>query len=160
VLAPVSAYAQTAEEAVAYAFLGLADGATMARGQTKMSWKEGTPSPATFEGDAVVGGKAAKLRFIVTAVDKCHYEVTIEGPANLVPGSTRLYAQVFLGEVSGLTVTDDGRKANISGSGFCETGPVNRTCMAMSTPDLFGTVEAARHKATVDFLKGEVCPKS
>src|SRR6476619_6750338 len=88
-LLPVPALAQTAEEAVAYAFLGLADGAKLARGQTSMSWKEAGKSPATFEGDAVVGGKPVKLRFIVTAIDECHYEVKLEDPANFVPGSTR-----------------------------------------------------------------------
>jgi hypothetical protein len=159
-LLPVPAVAQTAEEAVAYAFLGLADGATLSRGQTQMSWKEAGTSPATFEGEAVIGGKPARLRFIVTKVDECHYEVTLEGPANLVPGSTRLYAQVSLGEVDGLTVQSGGLKADVTGSGFCETGPVNRACMAMSNPDLFGAVDPARHKANVDYLKSEVCRKS
>jgi hypothetical protein len=64
VMAPLPALAQTAEEAVAYAFLGVADGATLKRATTTMSWKETKTAPTTFEGDVNVGGRKAALRFI------------------------------------------------------------------------------------------------
>src|SRR5690606_13309119 len=77
---PAVALAQTAEEAVAYGFMGLADGATFERATTTMSWREASTSPAVFDGDADIGGKRAKIQFTVTAIDPCRYEVALEGP--------------------------------------------------------------------------------
>ena len=89
------ALAETAEEAVAYAFMGLADGASFKRATTTMTWTEASASPAVFDGDVDIDGKAAKVRFTVTAVDPCHYEVALEGP--MVPGGGKaLYAKVDL----------------------------------------------------------------
>jgi hypothetical protein len=152
VLAPVSASAQTAGEAVAYAFLGIGDGATLSRGKTTMSWKQTGIDPTTFEGDVHVGNKSGTLRFIVRGTDKCHYEITIEGPATFVPGTSRLYGRVSMGEITGVGVSDDGHKAQVAGSGFCETGPVNPACVSVDQPDLFGAPEPARQKAAYDLL--------
>lgn len=152
VLAPVPAAAQTAEEAVAYAFLGVGDGVTLSRGKTTMSWKETAANPATFEGDVQVGPKKATLRFIVRATDNCHYEITIEGPVAFVPGNSRLYGRVSMSEINSVKLSSDGFKADIAGSGFCETGPVNPACISVDGPDLFGTPDAGRQREAVDLL--------
>jgi hypothetical protein len=152
VMAPLPALAQTAEEAVAYAFLGVGDGATLKRATTTMSWKETGKEPTTFEGDVDVGGRKATLRFIVHATDKCHYEITIEGPVSFVPGNSRLYGRVSMSEITGVKLSADGFKADISGAGFCETGPVNPRCVSVSGPDLFGAPDPARQKEAVDLL--------
>jgi hypothetical protein len=152
VMAPLPALAQTAEEAVAYAFLGVADGATLKRATTTMSWKETKTAPTTFEGDVNVGGRKAALRFIVRGTDKCHYEITIEGPVNFVPGNSRLYGRVSMSEITAVKLSPDGFKADITGSGFCETGPVNPACVSVSGPDLFGSADPARQKEAVDLL--------
>lgn len=155
-LAPPAA-AQTAEEAVAYAFLGLADGATIERSGTTMSWVETADAPATFDGDAVIGGHRSKIRFIVTAVGDCRYEITLEGPANLVPGGNRLFARVALQDIADVTIANDGYKSAIEGIGFCETGQRNPACMTVHSVDLFGSVDSDRHRAAVEFLRNDVC---
>jgi hypothetical protein len=155
-LAPPAA-AQTAEEAVAYAFLGLADGARMERGGTTMNWVETAEAPATFDGAAVIGGHRSKIRFIVTAVEDCRYDITLEGPANLVPGGSRLFARVALRDISGITIGKDGFKSAIEGAGFCETGQRNPNCMTVHSADLFGSVDAERHREVVEFLRNDVC---
>ena len=98
-----AALAETAEEAVAYTFMGLADGATFKRATTSMSWTQASASPAAFDGEMNIGGKAAKVRFTVTALDPCHYDIALEGP--MVPGGgTALYAKVDLTAVTGARV--------------------------------------------------------
>jgi hypothetical protein len=158
VLAPVSALAQTPEEAVANAFLGVSDGSSLVRGKTTMNWKETKIDPATFEGDVSVSGRKGTLRFIVRGTDKCHYEITIEGPAAFVPGNSRLYGRVSMSEIDGVKVSSDGFKAAITGSGFCETGPTNPACVSVDAPDLFGSLDPARQKEAVDLLVS-ACPK-
>jgi len=152
VAVPAAAFAQSPEEAVAYAFLGVGDGVTLKRGQTTMSWKETKATPATYEGEVHVGPKTATIRFIVHATDKCHYEITIEGPPGFVPGSSRLYGRVSMGEITGVGVSADGHKADIAGTGFCETGQVNPACVSVNAPDLFGAPDPALHKTAVESL--------
>jgi hypothetical protein len=160
-LAPLAiaapARSQTAEEAVAYAFIGLADGASLVRGQTTMSWKEIAGSPATFEADATTAGRKYQIRFVVTAIDDCNYEVAIEGPRNMVRTGKAVYAKIDLRKVTGITVTDHAVKALVAGHGFCETGAMNPTCMELDTSDLFGSVDIDRHKETVAFIRDKVC---
>lgn len=149
--------AETPEEAVAYAFMGLADGASLVRGQTTMSWKETGASPATFESESSTAGRKYQIRFTVTAEDPCTYQIVLEGPRTVVPTGKAVYARVDLARVTGVTVTDHAVKAYVAGDGFCETGSMNPTCMKLDTSDLFGAVDIEKHKATVAFL-GTVCP--
>jgi len=149
--------AETPEEAVAYVFMGLADGATLARGQTTMSWKETGASPATFESQSSTAGRTYQIRFTVTAENPCAYQVILEGPRSVVPTGKAVYARVDLAKVTGVTVTDHAIKAYVAGDGFCETGSMNPTCMKLDTSDLFGSVDVEKHKAAVAFL-GTVCP--
>ena len=152
-----AAVAQTAEEAVAYAFLGLADGATFERATTTMSWKEASASPAVFNGALDINGNAMEATLTVTAVDPCHYEVTLEGP--MVPGGGRaLYAKVDLTAVTDVAPAPGGIMVEVKGDGFCETGRTNPTCMTMSRSDLFGFLDADRHAETVAFIRTGVCP--
>jgi hypothetical protein len=155
--ASAPALAQTKEEAVAYAFLGLADEATLTRGKTTMSWRENASSPATFEGDAIIGGKRTKLRFTVSATDACDYEIVLEGPPNIVPGTKRLFARIDLRKVTAIGITADGFKATVGGHGLCETGSRNPTCMEVDTFDLFGSVDPKKHGDTVAFIRDSVC---
>jgi hypothetical protein len=154
---PVAAHAETAEEAVAYTLMGLADGATFERATTKMEWTEAGASPAVFDGAATIGGKPAKIQFTVTAIDACHYEVTLQGP--MVPsGGKALYAKVDLTAVGGVTPAADAIHVDVAGDGFCETGRTNPDCMVVNQSDLFGFVDAKRHGELVAFLREDVCP--
>jgi hypothetical protein len=155
----VPAAAQTAEEAVAYVFLGLADGAKLERGSTTMSWVETAASPATFDGDAVISGHPSKIRFTVKTLEDCRYEITLEGPEVLVPGGNRLFARVALRDVSDIAIDKDGFKSTFNGIGFCETGRRNTNCMTVENTDLFGAVDADRHRDAIAFLRDEVCTK-
>lgn len=119
---PAAAHAQNAEEAVAYAFFGLADGANLVRGTTTMLWKEAAVSPATFELAAIVKGSPVPLRFTVKSVGECTFEVTVEGPPNVIPGKKRLFAKVDLRRITGVTVAEGARTSTISGSGFAKRG--------------------------------------
>lgn len=151
-VAPIPAFAESPGEAVAYVFLGVGDGATLSRSGTTMSWKETKVEPPTYEGDVDVRGRKGTLRFIVHANDQCHYEITIEGPPSFVPGSSRLYGRISMGEIKDVKVSADGHKAEIDGPGFCETGTVNPACVAVDSPDLFGAPDPARHKQAVESL--------
>jgi hypothetical protein len=152
-----TALAETAEEAVAYAFMGLADGATFKRATTSMNWTESSASPAVFDGDVDIDGKAAKVKFTVTAIDPCHYEVALEGP--MVPGGGKaLYARVDLTAVTGVSVAADAIRVEIAGDGFCETGRNNTDCMKVDRSDLFGFVDASRHADALAFIRASVCP--
>jgi len=155
----VPAAAQTAEEAVAYVFLGLADGAKLERATTTMSWVETGASPATFDGEVVISGHPSKITFTVKALEDCRYEITLEGPEVLVPGGNRLFARVALQDVSDIAIEKDGFKSTFNGIGFCETGRRNTNCMTVQDTDLFGSVDAARQKQAVDFLRAEVCTR-
>src|SRR5947209_14136711 len=93
-LLPVAAAAQTPEEAIAYVFLGLADGAKLERGMSSMTWKETGSSPATYDGVWTRNGHANAISFVVTATNDCDYVVHIAGPPNIVHGGSALYARV------------------------------------------------------------------
>ena len=151
------AIAETPEEAVAYVFLGLSDGGKLVRGPTTMAWTESAPSPAVFVSDAVVKGRPAKITFTVKALDPCKYEITLEGPPAIVSGSRRLFAQVSLKDVSGIAVDPDGFHASVVGTGYCETGRTNWSCVPIDHYDLFGPIEAARQKASLAYLRETVC---
>ncbi|WP_421723323.1 hypothetical protein [Bauldia sp.] len=151
------AFAETPEEAVAYAFLGLADGATLERSGTTIEWTETAASPATFDGVAIIGGHRSNIRFIITATEDCRYEITLQGPANLVPGGSRLFGRVSLREIRDVRISETGYKSQIEGTGFCQTGQHNPSCMVARDPDLFGTVDLDRHRKMVAFLQDEVC---
>ncbi len=151
------AAAETAEEAVAYVFLGLADGGTLVRDTTTMKWVEAGGSPAVFDSDAIVKGKPAKLRFTIKANDPCTYEVILEGPPKMVPGTKRLFARVDLKDIAAVTIAPDGFHQTVDGKGFCETGISNPNCLQMERHDLFGPVEVERHRQSLAFLTTEVC---
>lgn len=152
------AAAQTAEEAVAYVFLGLADGAKIVRKTTTMSWKESAGSPAVFEGEGNTDGHAYNLKFTITAeANPCDYTITLEGPKEMVPGMKRLFAKVDFTKIDGVAISSDGFKAAVTGSGFCETGRTNPDCNGKEDPDLFGSVDLDRHSAAIQFIKTEIC---
>jgi hypothetical protein len=67
--------AETAEEAVAYVFMGLADGAESDRGPTHITWRAGSSSPAVFFGHGEAPDRAYDVTFTVTALSPCRYEV-------------------------------------------------------------------------------------
>jgi hypothetical protein len=157
ILVPAAGRAQTKEEAVAYAFLGLADNATLSRATTTMSWKETSNSPAVFEGDGNTNGHKYHITFTVAASSDCDYEITLEGPPQMVRQGKALFAKIDLRKINGVSVAEHAVKSSISGDGFCETGPVNPACMFVDATDLFGSVDLDRHKTTVDFIRNEVC---
>jgi len=155
--APAAAFAETAEEAVAYTLMGLADGAHLERGTTVMDWREVSAVPAVFAGDAVIGGKQMRIAFTVSAADPCHYEVALEGP--MVPaGGKTLYARLDLTALSGLRISEDALGVEVAGDALCETGRTNADCMRIDRSDLFGAVDPDRHAALLDFILAEVCP--
>lgn len=151
------AAAETAEEAVAYAFMGLADGASIERATTRMDWTEASASPAVFDGRATIGGKPMSFTFTVNAVDSCHYEVMLKG--EIVPGGGEtLYARIDLSAVTDVSIGADTFRVDVGGDGFCETGRTNPDCMQVNRSDLFGRVDAARHAEAVAFIRDRVCP--
>jgi len=149
--------AETAEQAVAYVFMGLADGATFKRDTSTFQWRETSPSPAVFDGAATVGGETMDVRFTVIAVDPCHYEVNLKGP--MVPGGGEtLFSRINLSAVEDLSIDGEGIRVELRGEGVCETGPVNRDCMPIDRMDLFGFVDRPRHAETLAFIRKDVCP--
>jgi hypothetical protein len=154
---PVAAQAQTAEEAIAYVFLGLADGAELDRGMSRMTWKETGSSPATYDGVWTRNGHSNAISFSVTATDACNYVVSIAGPPQVVPRGKSLYARVDLKKVTGIAPRSDAVGIDVAGTGYCETSPENDDCRPTDISDLFGTVEAARHQDTVTFIRTKVC---
>jgi len=151
------AFAGTPEEAVAYVFLGLSDGGKLVRGPTTMGWTESTHSPAVYASDAIVKGHPARITFTVTALNPCNYQIVLEGPPAIVAGQKRLFGLVSLKDVTDITIAADGFHASVVGNGFCETGRINPSCAPMDSHDLFGPVDAAHHKASLDFLRASVC---
>lgn len=157
ILMPVAAAAQTAEEAIAYVFMGLADGARLERGRTLMTWKETGSSPATYEGVWILNGHPNSISFAVTATDLCNYVIRIAGPRTIVPGGSSLYARVELKKVTEISPMADAQRIAVTGEGYCETSPGNEDCRRTDTSDLFGTVEAAHHRELVTFVRTKVC---
>jgi hypothetical protein len=158
-LVAVPALAETPEEAVAYVFLGLSDGGRLVRGPTTMSWTESSPSPAVFVSEAIVKGQPATITFTVTAINPCDYQIVLEGPPAIVSGKKRLFGMVSLKDVSDISVDADGFHASVVGTGYCETGRTNPSCVPMDRYDLFGPIDAVRQKASLAFLRDTVCIK-
>jgi len=154
---PVAAAAQTAEEAIAYVFLGLADGAKLERGMSSMTWKETGSSPATYDGVWTLKGRSNAISFAVTATNDCDYVVRIAGPPNIVPRGNSLYARIEMKKVTALAPHSDAVRIDVTGTGYCETSPENEDCRPTDSSDLFGTVEAARHQEMVAFIRTKVC---
>ncbi len=157
-LAAPLAHAETPEEAVGYAFLGLADGATLARGSTHLAWKESSTSPAVFVGHGEGGAKTYDVTFTITKVADCDYEIYLAGPAAMVRGGKALYAKVGLATVTGISAGPT--QVKIEGGGFCQTGQVNPNCVPVPATDLFGTIDPEKHLRIVEQIRAEACIKS
>jgi len=156
-LVPVTVQAQTAEEAIAYVFLGLADGARLDRGLSSMTWKETASSPATYDGVWTRNGRSNAISFAVTATNACDYVVRIGGAPEIVPGGSALYARVEMKRVTGIAPRSDAVGVDVAGDGYCETSPQNQDCRPTGISDLFGTIEATRHQEMVTFIRTKVC---
>jgi hypothetical protein len=156
---PAAAHAETPEEAIAYVFVGLSDGANLTRGTTTMNWKHAAGSPAVFEGHGNTGGREYDIKFTVRTVDDCDYEIYLDGPTTMIPLGHVLYAKVSLKDISGATAGDKDVKVTIAGKGFCETGRMNPVCASVDNTDLFGFIDAEHHKQVVDYMLTKVCPR-
>ncbi len=149
--------AETAEEAVAYAFMGLEDGATYSRGKVDLSWSEVSASPAVFtgRGEGKEGAPDYMVTFTIKALSDCEYEIDLAGPPGMVPGGKALYARVTLNDVDG--VTPGPQQVTIEGDGFCATGQRNPTCMKVKATDIFAPIDAEKHTRLLAQLRDEVC---
>jgi hypothetical protein len=152
-----AAQAQTAEEAIAYVFLGLADGAKLERGLSSMIWKETGSSPATYDGVWMRNGRTTQISIAVTATDNCDYVVRIAGPPDLVPHGSALYARVEMNKVTSIMPRSDAVGINLTGTGYCETSPENEVCRPTDISDLFGAIEPIRHQEMVTFIRTKIC---
>jgi hypothetical protein len=152
-LAP--ALAETPEEAVAYAFLGLAGGAELDRGQMHLTWRAASASPAMFVGHGEGSGRAYDVTFTVTARSDCDYEVELAGSPDMVRGGKALYARVALREIT--AVVGGGFQVTIEGNGFCQTGASNPNCTVVHRTDLYGALDPDKHARLVEQLQTEVC---
>ena len=153
VVAP--AFAETPEEAVAYAFLGLANDATLTRSATHLIWHETSMSPAVFEGHGEGQKGAYDVTFSVTKLADCDFEIYLAGPPSMVRGGKTLYARIALADIGGVVAGEF--KVTIEGDGFCQTGQLNPNCTRVHQTDLFGTLDAAKHARLVEQLHAEVC---
>lgn len=156
-LAAAPACAETQEEAVAYAFMGLADGAALDRGQTHLHWKQISASPAVYQGHGEGGRNKYDVRFTITQLGDCDYEIRLSGPPNMVSGGDALYATVAIKDISALTPAEF--QVAITGQGFCQTSPLNPTCKPAPTSDIFGTIDTAKHAAMVQQVRADACTK-
>lgn len=149
------ALAETPEEAVAYAFLGLADAATLTRSATHLTWHETSISPAVFEGHGEGQKGAYDVTFSVTKLSDCDYEIYLAGSPAMVRGGRTLYARIALADITGLVAGEF--KVTIEGNGFCQTGQMNPNCTRVHETDIFGTLDGAKHARLVGELRTEVC---
>jgi hypothetical protein len=152
-----TASAETAEEAVGYAFLGLAENATLTRGATSLLWHQTSSSPAVFEGHGEGGGKSYDVSFTVTRTGDCDFVIDLAGPGNMVPGGKALYAKVSLKEIT--AIKPGPLQVTIEGKGFCETAQMNPNCVPVPATDLFGSLDPEKHLRLVTQLQKEVCVK-
>ena len=152
-----AAQAQTAEEAIAYIFLGLADGAKLERGMSSMTWKETDSSPATYDGVWMHNGRTAAISIAVSATDNCDYVERIAGPPDLVPHGSALYARVEMKKITTIMPRADAVGINLTGTGYCETSPENEDCRPTDISDLFGAIEPLRHQEMVNFIRTKIC---
>lgn len=153
----VPAIAETREEAVAYTFLGLADGAVLDRGPVHLEWKKISESPAVFQGHGEGGDKRYDVRFTITALGDCDYEVKLSGPPNFVRDGEALYARIAVKDVT--TVTPGNLQLEVTGDGYCLTGTTNPTCMTVHKADIFGSIEAEKHAAMLAQVRTDACVK-
>jgi hypothetical protein len=151
------ALAETPEETVAYAFLGLAGGAELNRGPMHLTWRAASASPAMFVGHGEGAGVSYDVTFTVTALSDCEYEIQLAGPPGMVPGGKALYARIALDRITG--VEAGAFHVTVEGDGYCQTGERNPTCTVVHRVDLFGAVEPVRHARLVDALHRDVCVK-
>jgi len=149
--------AETAEEAVAYAFLGLAADAELDRGRMHLTWQAVSASPAMFAGHGEGPGRTYDVIFTVTALSDCDYEIQLAGPPEMVRGGEALYARIQLDEVAGILAGEF--QVTIEGDGFCQTGESNPNCTLVHKTDIYGTLDPAKHARLVGQLQGEVCAK-
>ena len=149
------AQAETPEEAVAYAFLGLAGDAVLDRGKTHLAWRKASASPAVFVGHGERGGKAYDVTFTITAIDDCDFEVELAGPAEMVRGGKALFARVDLAEIA--SVAPGEFQTTIEGDGYCQTGTLNPNCTLVHKPDIFGKLDVERHARLVGELPIAAC---
>ena len=151
------ALAETAEEAVAYAFLGLAAEPQLDRGRMHLAWQEISASPAMFVGHGEGPGRAYDVIFTVTALSDCDYEIQLAGAPEIVRGGEALYARIHLDEVTGILA--GAFQVTIEGDGFCQTGESNPNCTLVHRTDIYGTLDPAKHARLVEQLQSKVCVK-
>lgn len=154
---PLPAAAETPEEAVAYAFFGLADAATLTRGPVHLDWHETSSSPAVFSGHGEGGGKKYDVTFSITASGDCTFEVDLAGPPQMVHGGKTLYAKIALHDIAGITPGEF--QVSINGSGYCVTRQASTDCIAVTETDIYGTLDPATHTRLVAQLRDEACLK-
>lgn len=154
---PAPALAETPEEAVAYAFLGLAGGAELDRGLTHLTWRAASASPAMFVGHGEGGRRAYDVTFTVTARSDCDYEIELAGSPDMVRGGKTLYARVALRDIR--AVVGGAFQVTIEGDGFCQTGASNPNCTLVHKTDIYGTLDPEKHARLVEQLQNEVCAK-
>jgi hypothetical protein len=151
-----TALAETPEQAVAYAFYGLADRAELTHGKTHLRWIEVSSSPAVYTGHGEGGARPYDVTFTVTAKDACDFEVTLAGPPNIVRDGKALYAQIALDQVDG--ITGEALQVKIDGTGYCQTGSLNPTCTPVHETDIYGALDPEKHARLVADLRSAVCP--
>jgi hypothetical protein len=149
------AWAETPEEAVAYAFLGLAGDAVLDRGQTHLTWRKASDSPAVFLGHGEGGGKTYDVTFTVTAIDDCDFEIQLAGPPQMVRDGKALFAQIDLREITSIAIGEF--QTMIEGDGYCQTGALNPNCTVVHSPDIFGKLDAGKHARLVGQLPIAAC---
>jgi hypothetical protein len=152
-----AALAETAEEAVAYAFLGLAAGAELDRGRMHLAWQAVSASPAMFVGHGEGPGRTYDVVFTVTALSDCDYEIHLAGPPEIVRSGEALYARIHLDEVT--RILAGAFQVTIEGDGFCQTGESNPNCTLVHKTDIYGRLDPAKHARLVERLQNKVCVK-
>jgi hypothetical protein len=143
--------AETPEQAVAYAFLGLAADATLDRGAMHLEWHEASASPAMFVGHGEGGGRSYDVTFTVTARSDCDYEIELAGPPGMVRGGKTLYARIALRDISG--IVGGAFQVAIEGDGFCQTGATNPNCTLVHKTDVYGALDPTKHARLVEQLQ-------
>jgi hypothetical protein len=149
------AAAETREQAVAYAFLGLADNAVLDRGPVHLTWKEVSSSPAVFQGHGEGGNKNYDVRFSVSAAGDCDYEIKLSGAPNVVRGGEALFAKISLEEIT--AVAPGKFQVTVTGDGYCQTGSLNPNCTVVHNVDIFGALDAGKHAAMVEQVRTAAC---
>lgn len=150
-----AARAETPEEAVAYAFLGLSGDAVLDRGKTHLTWHKASDSPAVFVGHGEGGGKTYDVTFTVTAIDDCDFEIQLAGPPAMVRDGKALFARIDLAKITSVSAGEF--QTTIEGDGYCQTGTLNPNCTLVHKPDIFGKLDADKHARLVGALPIAAC---